>query len=375
MLSIPEIYQRYQKFSPLCEQVTELMQQYFAFYTEQRNQFFTELNKANSNKTLAEICEYLRQSLFNIEHCKQLEGTKERFLFQKFNIKVFLENETANFEFATDLAHIINKICDLLQTHIELYKYNKAADSTQLVALILKIDKIIIDWSTFSAKYSALLTLLKDSLPQTPSSTEELVEVFYNLPEEKQTPHLLTAWINFLTISAEFIANIMGLAETTPCKIMQIEMSSPLRCLLSLPASNAKPFKQFCHYLNVDVLKRETLLKFSMEVLRLEQGSETSKTVILNFHKKLAKQLNLLHKEGSMDAIHHTPLNVVETLAELCKKLEKFSVLHSELLQIPARPANAKSALPKPTAHKPIQQEHVGFLTSFSNAQKHDDAG
>jgi hypothetical protein len=151
----------------------------------------------------------------------------------------------------------------------------------------------------------------------------------------------------------------------------------------------------------VDVLKRETLVKYAMEVVRLQQVQPLPKNSLTSYHKNISKFLKALHPEGYLSVSLNEGTSSIKLLSNLCLEMEKLDIRYSDLLtnasENMARDKVAgqkrdvsteqKKTTPEPTVIKPTpkpavkpaaaesigkstvkidveNKEHINFLTS-----------
>jgi hypothetical protein len=144
---------------------------------------------------------------------------------------------------------------------------------------------------------------------------------------------MCTNLINFFQTAYEFVLKIHDVIEEAPAlEINNITVGNPIIIDLLVPATFAESYEKFLGYLSVDVLKRETLVKFVMEIVRLQQGKEIPKTAITTFQKKIAKTLNQLPEEGYFSINQEDSEDSVTLLSSMCAELEKLQVDYKDLL-------------------------------------------
>lgn len=324
---------------PISDGFFELMKKSFGFYSTLCNEFFASLgSQIESNAINNYLQTEIRPRLFNNEHCKTIEKTKKAFLAENIKLEQFLESLEGNQDLLNDLNQlkkVSEAIYELLQTHWEFYKYEKSVASNEaIIAFLLEIHRIGTGWDIYLEKYLAVSNVLKTAYNETQKDDFSPLVVCYHIPQEADfTFDLCTNLIGFLKESFEFVLKVYGKEkEEIQLEITNINVGNPIYCEILVPTPFIESFQRFLGYLSVDVLKRETLVKFVMEIVRLQQGKEIAKTAITNFQKKIAKQLNLLHPEGYFSINEQEAEDSVNILTSLCAELEKLDVDYKDML-------------------------------------------
>ena len=349
---------------PICEGFFELMKKTFGFYISLCNEFFFNLGSEIDNHTLDTFLqEKIRPQLFNAEYCKGIETVKRQFLAENIKLEQFIEEQNYSQDFLNDLKslkEVSDAIYDLLQKHWELYKYEKSITSNRaLVSFMLEIDRVGIGWDAYLEKYLAVSKILTTQNKGVQKPGYNSVEVRYHLPDNV---HLTLAmgsnFIEFLQLAYEVICKIHS-RETADfeVEILSLDAAKPINCV---PESLAESYKRFLNYLSVDVLKRDTLVKFVLEVFRLQQEAEISKTALIPIQKKLAKKLDRLHPEGYFSVNQDQDEDSVHILSALCKEMEQLEINFKELLSgSNNRLARNRLQSAPSTLLKPLQQPNV----------------
>ena len=323
----------------ISEKFVALMRKSFKFYADFCNDFTLQLgDQVQSGRLKEYLQKELRHRFFDPAFCSSLEISKKRFLAENIKLEQFQENTNYATNFLNDLEtlkKLSDKIYQLLQKHWEYYKYQQAAvNDKSIIEFIFEIKRIGIIWDNYLEKYITVSKILDIAGGKTKKKGFVNLEVKYHLPEEDICNIvILTGFVDFLKLSYEFVLKIHDVEEkNTSLNVLQLEVGNPLDCILSIPIFYSESFKKFLHYLSVDVLKRDTLLKFVMEIVRLQQGNQLSKTVITSYQKKLSKQLETLHPEGFLSVDEKRTADSVEIMTELCSTMEKLQIQHKDLL-------------------------------------------
>lgn len=324
---------------PISDGFFKLMQQTFGFYTSLCNDFFTNLGSHVESNTLSTYLQTeIRPRLFDSEHCKKIETIKKQFLSENIKLEQFVEQTEWDKDFINDfkqLKKVSDAIYELLQTHWEFYKYEKTVASNEaIIAFILEIDRIGIRWDAYLEKYLAISGVLKAAIGQVQKEDFAALSLRYHLPEDASfSMEMCTSLIEFLQNSYDFVLKVHDKADDkNKLEITNLSVGNPVYCELLVPTPYIQSFTKFLGYLSVDVLKRETLVKFVMEIVRLQQGKEIPKTAIANFQKKIAKALNQLHPEGYFSVNEDEAEDSVKLLSSMCDELDRLKVEYKDLL-------------------------------------------
>lgn len=324
---------------PVSDGFFKLMQKTFGFYTSLCNDFFSHLGSHVETNNLGNYLQNdVRPRLFEPNHCKEIESIKKQFLAENIKLEQFVAENHYDKDYINDLSQlkkVSEAIYELLQTHWEFYKYEKSVASNEaIIAFILEIDRIGIRWDAYLEKYLAVSGLLKAAGGEIRKDNFSALSIRYHLPENLSfTLELCTTLIGFFEACYEFILKIHEAAGDSPAlEITNLQVGNPVYCGLLVPTPYAESFSKFIGYLSVDVLKRETLVKFVMEIVRLQQGKEIAKTTITNFQKKISKFLNLLHPEGFFSINETATADSVNLLSAICNELDRLNVEYNDLL-------------------------------------------
>lgn len=338
-MDIRQLRIQFKETMPISDGFFKLMQQTFGFYTSLCNDFFTNLGSHVESNTLSTYLQTeIRPRLFNTEHCKTVETTKKQFLSENIKLEQYIEQTHWDRDFINDLKQlkkVSEAIYELLQTHWEFYKYEKSVASNEaIIAFILEIDRIGIRWDAYLEKYLAISGVLKAAIGEIQKESFTSLSVQYHLPEEISfTLEMCTSLIGFLQSSYDFVLKVHDKTDEAPgLEITNLSVGNPVYCELLVPTPFVQSFSKFLGYLSVDVLKRETLVKFVMEIVRLQQGKEIAKTAITNFQKKIAKALNQLPAEGYFSINQDEAEDSVKLLSSLCDELDRLKVQYKDLL-------------------------------------------
>lgn len=334
-----DLRSEFKKTMPVSDGFFKLMQQTFGFYTSICNEFFSKLgNHVESNTLGTYLQNDIRPKLFNAEHCKKIESIKKQFLSENIKLEQFIEENGYDKNFINDfkqLKKVSEAIYELLQTHWEFYKYEKSVASNEaIVAFILEIDRIGIRWDAYLEKYLAISGLLKSVVGEVEKENFTQLSIRYHIPEGTGfTLDMCTTLIGFFQASYEFVLKVHD-AETDQAEleVTNLHAANPVHCELLVPSDYAASFSKFLGYLSIDILKRETLVKFVMEIVRLHQGKEIPKTAITNFQKKISKFLNQLPAEGYFSINEDEAKDSVKLLSSLCDELDRLEVQYNDLL-------------------------------------------
>ncbi len=330
---------KFKETMPVSDGFFKLMQKTFGFYTSICNEFFKNLGKnVEANNLGAYLQNEIRPKLFDPEHCKEIEAIKKQFLSENIKLEQFVEENQYDTTFINDfsqLKKVSDAIYELLQTHWEFYKYEKSvAGNEAIIAFILEIDRIGIRWDVYLEKYLTVSGILKTIVGDVEKKDFSQVGVRYHMPEDASfTLEMCTNLINFFQTSYEFVLKIHDLTEDAPpLEINNLNVGNPVFIELLVPSAFENSFNRFLGYLSVDVLKRETLVKFVMEIVRLQQGKEIPKTAITNFQKKIAKMLNQLPEGGYFSINEEDSEDSVTLLSSMCDEMDRLQVEYKDLL-------------------------------------------
>lgn len=334
-----DIHTQFKNTIPICDGFFKLMQDTFGFYTTLCNDFFSKLGIHIEENSLGNFLQNeIRPRLFEKEHCKAIEKTKKQFLAENIKLEQFIREHNFKQDFINDLT-ALKKVSDamyeLLQTHWEFFKYEKSIASNEvLVAFILEIDRVGIRWDSYLEKYLAISSILKEAGGEIQKDGFTSILVQYHFPDDLDfTAEMVTSLIRFLQVTFEFIANLhKNPKETLQFNISNLIVRNPVNCMLIVPNCYVESYQKFLGYLSVDVLKRETLLKFVMEVLRLRQGKEIPKTSLSNFQKKIAKHLNALPQDGFLSVDNNEAEDSVNLMSVLCQEMDRLKIEYKDML-------------------------------------------
>ena len=324
---------------PICEGFFELMKKTFGFYTSLCNEFLSNLGSEIENHTLdAFLQEKIRPRLFQAEYCEKIEAVKRQFLAENIKLEQFIEKRDYSQDFLNDLKSlkkVSDAIYELLQKHWELYKYEKSVVNNRvLVSFILEIDRVGIGWDAYLEKYLAVSRILTTKNKEVLKPGCNSVEVRYHLPDDVDlTLSMGSNLIEFLRLAFDVILKINNRDESDcNVEILSLDAVKPISCILRVPDFLAESYKRFLNYLSVDVLKRDTLVKFVLEVLRLQQAPEISKAALVPIQKRLAKKLDQMHPAGYFSVNRDKDEDSVNILSMLCKEMEQLEINFKELL-------------------------------------------
>jgi hypothetical protein len=338
-LQIRDLQSRFKKTIPVSDGFFKLMQNTFEFYSNLCNDFFTNLGRHIEANTLGNFLQNeIRPKLFDKTHCRTIELTKKQFLAENIKLDQFIEQNAFKEDFINDLSalkKVSDAIYELLQTHWEFYKYEKSvANNEVMIAFILEIDRVGIRWDSYLEKYLAIFSILKVAEGESERAGYTPLLVRYHLPENTSFPiEMSTNLILFLKTAYEFVVKVNDqTTEPSELEVSTLEVRNPVNCLLTVPSHYWDSYRKFLGYCSVDVLKRETLLKFVMEVVRLQQGKEVPKATVTSFQKKLANQLNDLHPEGYLSVDCNEGEDSVDLLTSLCNEMDRLEIRYKDML-------------------------------------------
>lgn len=330
---------QFKKTIPVSDGFLKLMQQTFGFYSSLCNDFFANLGSHVESSTLSNYLQgEIRPRLFNADHCKNIEKIKKDFLAENIKLEQFIAKNDFDQDVINDLSllkKVSESIYELLQTHWEFFKYEKSVASNEaIIAFILEIDRIGIKWDSYLEKYLAVSGVLKAAGAETKKEGYAPLVIQYHLPEEAEfNIDLCSNLFHFLQLTYEFVLKVHDKAEkTSQLEITNVSAGNPVYCELLVPEQYIQSFTRFLKYLTVDVLKRETLVKFVMEIVRLQQGKEMAKQAITNFQKKISKQLESLHPEGYFSLNEDDAEDSVNLLTMLCEEMERLKVQYKDMM-------------------------------------------
>ena len=336
---ISELHKQFKKTIPVSDAFFKLMQDTFDFYTQLCNDFFSNFGKHVEANTLGHFIQNeIRSRLFDQEYCKSIEKTKKQFLAENIKLEQFIEANDFKDHFLNDLnalKKVSEEIYELLQTHWEFFKYEKSvANNEVLIAFLMAIDRVGIRWDSYLEKYLAISSVLKSAGGEIQKEGFKPLLVKYHLPEEFSFSIELATNLNqFFKEAYEFVLMVHEDPEAgQDLEIASLEVQNPVRCTLMVPNDYFESYQKFLSYCSVDVLKRETLLKFVMEVVRLQQGKELPKTAVTNFQKKIAKPLNALPPEGFFSVEGNETEDSVNILTDLCDEMDHLEITYKDML-------------------------------------------
>ncbi|MBT3226267.1 MAG: hypothetical protein HOK67_20390 [Deltaproteobacteria bacterium] len=336
---ISELHKQFKKTIPVSDAFFKLMQETFGFYTQLCNDFFANFGKHVEANTLGHFIQNeIRSRLFDQEYCKSIEKTKKQFLAENIKLEQFIEANDFKDNFINDLNAlkvVSEEIYDLLQTHWEFFKYEKSvANNEVLIAFLMAIDRVGIRWDSYLEKYLAISSVLKSAGGEIQKEGFTQLLVKYHLSEDFSFSIEMAANLNqFFKEAYEFVLMVHGDAETgRELEIATLDVQNPVNCILLVPSEYFESYQKFLSYCSVDVLKRETLLKFVMEVVRLQQGKELPKTAVTNFQKKIAKPLNALPLDSFFSVEANETQDSVNILTALCHEMDSLEITYKDML-------------------------------------------
>ena len=341
---------------PICEGFFDLMKKTFGFYAILCNEFLSNLGAGIENHTLDQFLQdKIRPQLFNVGHCKNIETIKRQFLAENIKLEQFINENNYKQDFLNDLnslKKVSDAVYELLQKHWELYKYEKSNVNNQvLVSFILEIDRVGIAWDAYLEKYLAVSRILTTKSQEVQKPGYNSVEVSYHLPET--TDLNLKAgsrFIEFLQLAFEVILKIHNQSDAdVNIEILSLDATKPINCVLRVPEHLAESYKRFLNYLSVDVLKRETLVKFVLEVLRLQ----------INFKELLSGSNQRLVRNRLQPAISSSqqPPQVGQKSAKVASKPVGKAISGGK---------NEEKGKEESTLKIDVKnKEHINFLTSY----------
>ncbi len=338
-MTLRDLRTQFKDTIPISNGFLKLMKNTFGFYSSLCNDFFSHLGNHVEVNTLGNYLQTeIRPRLFDVEYCKKVESIKKQFLSENIKLEQFIEKADYKNNYINDLLSlkkVSEAIYELLQTHWEFFKYEKSvAGNEAIIAFILEIDRIGIRWDAYLEKYLAVSGVLKADIGESLKEGYTPLSVQYNIPNDARfTIEMSTNLIQFFQLSYEFVLKVHNATnEKAELEMASMEVGHPVNCELLVPEIYFESFSKFLGYLSVDVLKRETLVKFVMEIVRLQQGKEVPKTAITNFQKKIAKQLDLLHPEGYLSINKEGAEDSVALLSSLCKEMDRLKIEYNDLL-------------------------------------------
>jgi len=338
-LLISDLHKQFKKTIPVSDGFFKLMQETFGFYTQLCNDFFSSFGKHVEAGTLGHFLQNeIRPRLFDQTYCQTVEKTKKQFLAENIKLEQFIETNDFKADFINDLSalkKVSEAIYELLQTHWEFFKYEKSvANNEIMIAFILEIDRVGIRWDSYLEKYLAISSILKTAGGEIQKEGFSPLMVKYHLPENISFSIETATNLNcFFKEAFDFVMLVHDDPATgLDLEISTLEVQNPVNCILMVPSSYFESYQKFLSYCSVDVLKRETLLKFVMEIVRLQQGKELPKTAISNFQKKIAKPLNALPPEGYFSVEGNETEDSVNILTSLCNEMDRLEIAYKDML-------------------------------------------
>lgn len=339
-LLISDLHQQFKRTIPVSEGFLKLMdEQFMKFYTELCRDFFENLGKHTEAQTLPHFIQTeIRPRLFDQEHCESIEKTKKLFLAENIKLEQFIEANNFKENFINDLnslKKVSDEIYELLQTHWEFYKYEKSvANNEVIIAFIMMIDRVGILWDSYLEKYKAVSAILKSAGGEVQKEGLTPLTVKYHLPEEISFTIETATYLNeFFQRAYEFVVLVHDNPEAAQAlEISTLVVQNPVNFVLLVPSDYFESYQKFLGNCSIDVLKRETLLKYVMEIVRLGEGVELPKTAITNFQKKIAKPLNALPFEGYFSIEGNETRDSVDMLTALCKEMDNLEISYKDML-------------------------------------------
>ncbi len=315
------------------------MQESFGFYISICNQFFKNLGSEVESKTLDQFLQKkIRPKLFETEYCDGISELKKKFLTEIIKVEQYIQGSNYNTAYLNDLEalkKVADAIYELLEKHWELYRYQDSkVDSQTLISFILEIDRIGIGWDAYLEKYIVISTLLKSADTTTIKAGQSLLTIKYHLPEGTPfTLEMANSFNSFLKFVFEFVLKVHNYEEGAyQLSLHSQEVRTPITCTLVIPENLRESYHKLLSYLSMDVLKRETLVKYAMEVVRLQQLKPLPKTSITSYHKNISKFLKALHPQGYVTVDSNEKANSVEMLANLCVEMDDLDIRYNDLL-------------------------------------------
>lgn len=383
---------------PITKDFIALMKSSFGFYIELRTYFFAHFSAEIQNNSIDNFLKQkVRGKLFDPVFCETLETAKKNFLMEKIKLEGFQEKTQYNLDFLNDLESL-NKITDtiyqLLEKHWGLYKYQiNSVTSKMIVDFILEIDEIGVEWDAYLGRYLSISKILDIAGGASEKEGFETLMVTFNLPEGKEiTLQNLTEFIQFLQMAFDFISFLNKEdSSTKSLEIFNLEVQNPVKAIVFVPESIAASYRKFLHYLSIDVLKKELLLKFVMEVLRLQYSKDVSKQNCTVFHKKLVKQIGQLPSDSYFTVgTTSEPYDSVNIISEFCAEMDTLKIQYKGLFSGFSETLASNRVRPQFEPHLRLEQvqenaseslqteneskqetkvdikkkEHIGFLTS-----------
>jgi len=375
---------------PVSEGFFKLMKSNFRFYTDLCEQFYSSLGpRLDKNLLQGYLKDEIRPKLFDEQVCRGIEAVKKSCLAETIKLEqspAFSGVKSAQVVDLKELKSIGDAIYELLQTHWELYRYQQSVVNDRvLISFLEEVQRIEVCWDLFVAKYLAASELLSqgDTLNQPKDGAS--VKVYYHLPSgqglDLETTQKLST---FFQLAYQFTTEVHGIAPDSvkALQVLAFEAAAPSFFTLVVPKKLANSFSNLLDYLSIDVIKRETLVKYVMEVLQQQQKQELPKPLINSYLKKIAKALNELPAESyfSIDPVESR--DSVHILTDLVAEMDRMKLSYKDLMLGPerrlGRNANsAPAAVEAPQAENPTapkadstvninvsKKEHHGFLTS-----------
>lgn len=357
---------QYQTIKPISNDFIDLMQKTFGLYSNLCSEFFANLaEQVQSGGLDLFLNDYIRKKLFNPEICLSLEGNKKRFLAESIKIEEFIKESDFNFDFLIDLEALkrgADQIYELFQKHWELYKYQDKVDKQSLINFILDIDNIAIGWDSYLEKYLTIGKLLEMTEADSGKKNYTTIEAKYHMPEtENFSLDELNTLLQFFQQLYAFVVKIVGPLEKKDKKTLEItslEVVNPVSCSLLIPDKYADSMKQLLRYLSIDVIKRETLFKYAMEVMRIQNDQKAPKASVTTFHKKLSKLLDSLKVDGYLSVDSNEDEDSVQILKDLCREMERLKVKYDSLL-VSSATVLARSRIRNPGKKEEILNDEV----------------
>jgi len=389
-LFLHQLRANFQKSVPVSESFFRLMKANFGFYVGVCQEFHSKLGtQLEQNQLHRFLQEDLLPRLFAGEVCERIEPIKKAFLGEIIKLEQFLAQVgPVKVNDLDELKSIADSIYELLQTHWEFYRYQKSVVNDRvLVGFVQEIERIAICWDTYVAKYLAATGILGVTERVPDKVGMSAVKVYYHLPVEAGLPlEMATRLGELFQVCYEFVLEVHGQSKESqhPLEVLNFEMDHPVLFTLALPDALADSFARLIDYLSIDVIKRETLVKYVMEVVRQQQGQDLAKPVMNNYIKKISKAFEGLHPEGFLGVDAEEERDSVAILSRLLRDLERMKHEYGDLMNgAEERLARNRLENPNPVAQVPplasspvnpdpastvkisvAKKEHHGFLTS-----------
>jgi len=368
---------------PVSEGFFKLMKSNFRFYADLSGDFYGSLGaRLDQGGVQGYLKDVVRPKLFDKKVCDGIEAVKKSCLAEIIKLEqapCYHAAESTKIVDLAELKFIADAIYALLQTHWELYRYQKSMVNDRLLISILEeIQRIEVCWDLFVTKYLAASDILSKGDDKERPKEGTPVKVYFHLPKGAEVGLETTLKLgSLIELAYQFTVAVHGKSAESekPLQILAFEAGTPSFFTLLLPEKLAASFGRLLSYLSIDVIKREVLVKYVMEVLQQQEKQELPKPLIGSYLKKLAKSLGELPEQSYFSLDPEESPDSVHLLSELVAEMDRMKLQYKDLMMGPERRLGRPvisaepETKPEPKVDSTVninvaKKEHHGFLTS-----------